>query len=61
MKNNDSWEIFAKSGNIYDYLSYIACTVEDYSHLLSKESEEGGYSSDNNTGVRDGIIGHANW
>ena len=61
MRNNDSWEKFAKSGNIYDYLSYIACTVEDFTQLLSRESEEGEYLSDNNTGVRDGSISHANW
>lgn len=61
MKNNDSWNKFTKSGNIYDYLSYIACTVEDFTGLLIKESKEGEYLSDNNTGTRDGSIGHANW
>ncbi len=61
MKNNDSWEKFAKSGNIYDYLSYIACTVEDFTQLLSAESKEGEYLSDINTGTGDGSVGHANW
>ena len=61
MINNDSWEKFAKSGNIYDYLSYIACTVEDFSQMLSRESKEGDYLSDNNAGTGDGVIGHTYW
>lgn len=61
MKNYDSWEKFAKTGNIMDYLSYIACTVEDSTHKGSEDSKEGGYLSDNDTGIGDGFVSHANW
>ncbi|BCJ93153.1 hypothetical protein acsn021_07220 [Anaerocolumna cellulosilytica] len=61
MKNHDSWEKFAKSGNIFDYLSYIACTVEDCSQLLSRDNKEGGECNANDGCDGDGFVGHAHW
>ena len=61
MENFDYWEKFAKSGNISDYLSYIACTVEKCEHLLSSDSKEGGDSNGCNNCNGDGFIGHAHW
>ncbi len=61
MKNKDYWERFAKTGNIFDYLNYTACTAEDCTQLLSGENKEGGYSDDGNLSDGDGLIDHAYW
>lgn len=61
MRNNyDYWEKFAKTGNIFDYLNYTACTAED-SQLLSRVNKEGGLSNDNDSCAGDGAAGHAYW
>lgn len=34
MKNYDYWKNFVTTGNINDYLNYIACTNEEYSEEI---------------------------
>ncbi|WP_197032724.1 hypothetical protein [Clostridium sp. KNHs205] len=59
MGNNDCWDKFARSGNIYDYLSYIACTVERDMDKMSGDKKEGGSPDDNFGCDRDGTFSHA--
>ncbi|MDF2586877.1 MAG: hypothetical protein K0S41_718 [Anaerocolumna sp.] len=61
MKNINYWDRFAKTGNISDYLNYIACTSEESTQYIAKENEEGGYRGDSITCDGDSLISHANW
>lgn len=59
MRNNEYWERFAKSGNIYDYLSYIACTVERGMENYCGNKREGGSLNDGIGCDGDGSFSHA--
>jgi hypothetical protein len=61
MRNKNYWEKFEKTGNILDYLSYTACTVEELNQLLSIDNKEGGNNDDSSLSNRSGLIDHANW
>jgi hypothetical protein len=61
MKLEDYWERFAKTGNVYDYLNYIACTSEDSTQQSVKEYKEGGYIGDSSSCNGDSSICHADW
>lgn len=60
MKYLDYWEKFLKTGNVYDYLNYTACSLEDSTGYIVEKNDKGGYS-DNNDVNRDSINGHADW
>lgn len=56
MNNQDYWKRFVKTGNIYDYLNYTACTREDRyrsSAVIVKEGEQG---SGNDKSDRNGPV-----
>lgn len=61
---NKYWENFVKTGRIYDYLNYIACTrdenMEDY-ESTAKGTEEGGFSAGIDGRDGDGTVSHADW
>lgn len=59
MRNNEHWEKFARSGNIYDYLSYIACTVERGMDKKNGDKKEGGSLNDNIGCDGNGSFSHA--
>ncbi|SHL68468.1 hypothetical protein SAMN02745136_05466 [Anaerocolumna jejuensis DSM 15929] len=59
MRNNEYWEIFARSGNIHDYLSYIACTVERGMEVRNGSKKEGGSHNDSNGCDGNGSFSHA--
>ncbi|MDF2543247.1 MAG: hypothetical protein K0S47_2965 [Herbinix sp.] len=65
MKNDDYWNLFAKTGDIYDYLNYIACTSEEISEELmpdfSSSEKEGGFIAGINYRNGNGSVGHAGW
>lgn len=61
MNNLGYWERFEKTGNINDYLNYIACTCEDLNSSVLNKNEEGGCISDSIICNRDGFVGHADW
>lgn len=53
MNDKDYWEKFVKTGNVYDYLNYTACTRQDrFGHMTAsvKEGEprSGDYNSNRN-------------
>jgi hypothetical protein len=60
-RNSDYWEKFSKTGNIFDYLNYTACTAEDCTQLLSRENKEGGYNNDRDGCAGDGFTSNAYW
>ncbi len=71
MKNYDYWNSFARTGNINDYLNYIACTQEEFGEEtiqprdVSKKSvgknKEGGLIAGINNSDGNGSISHASW
>ena len=60
MKYLEYWEKFIKTGNVYDYLNYTACSLETSEGFVIEESSKGGYG-DNNDFNRDSINSHADW
>lgn len=61
MSNLDYWERFERTGNIKDYLNYIACTSEESMVQQANRIEEGGCLRDSIISNRNGFISHANW
>lgn len=61
MKDLKYWERFEKTGNINDYLSYTACTTEDYVMHIEKENREGGHNGDSINCDGNGIISNTHW
>ncbi len=59
MQNKEHWERFAKSGNIYDYLSYIACTVEKGMEMRNGSKREDGSLDDGIGCDGNGSFSHA--
>lgn len=60
MNHEEYWERFTKTGNVYDYLSYTACTIEQSIGYEIETHKEGG-NTDYNRIDRDGIVCHADW
>lgn len=59
MKNQDYWNQFVKTGNIYDYLSYTACTQEDKCGYLLDDVKEGELEIGIGRSDRDGPVSNA--
>jgi len=64
MKSYDDWKKFINTGNINDYLNYIACTqeksMEEYDQFVHKD-KEGGMNASINYCDGNGPIGNVNW
>lgn len=56
MNNQDYWEKFIQTGNIFDYLNYTACTREDSYIQAVDQVEEGGYGSGSDNSDRNGPV-----
>lgn len=72
MKNYDGWKKFIRTGNINDYLDYIACTNEvcsdeGFIYETSRldqvvcESKEGELHAGIDYGNGNGSVGHTSW
>lgn len=59
MKYLECWEKFLKTGNVEDYLTYTACSLEEV-QAASMDHDKGEYS-DNNHVYRDSFNSHADW
>lgn len=59
MNDQDYWEKFIKTGNIYDYLNYTACTREDSYGQMANSTKEGEPRSDYYNSDRNGPEGDA--
>lgn len=57
---SEYWDKFSKTGNVFDYLNYTACTLENSTESDLENNEEGGLGVDNYTN-RDSNSYHANW
>lgn len=60
MKDLDYWEKFVKSGNVYDYLNYTACTRQDQYGQMTNSIKEGEPISGDYNSDRNGPEGYAN-
>lgn len=58
MEERSFWKRFEESGNITDYLNYIACTNEESQMRTLKEGERGGCTEYDNW---NGVSRHASW
>ena len=58
MDKSNLWRRFEVSGDIKDYLNYIACTSEESQKRTNKEGEHGGYTDYSNW---NGVGRHAGW
>lgn len=67
MKNYDGWKKFVRTGNINDYLDYIACTNDVCSDVTSvlyqgvREGKEGDFHAGIDYGNGNGSVGHTSW
>ncbi len=61
MRNPEYWKRFEKTGNISDYLNYIACTDENCTRHMAEEEEEGGFGGGGIDSDRDSVIRNADW
>lgn len=59
MINSEYWDKFARSGNINDYLSYIACTVERGMDKRNGNKKAGDSPNDNHGCDGNGAFSHA--
>ncbi len=59
MSDQDYWDKFVKTGNVYDYLNYTACTRQDEDGQMSKSKSEGEPRSGENNSDRNGTEGDA--
>ena len=60
MTDQDYWEKFVKTGNVYDYLNYTACTRQDKYGQMTGSYKEGGAKSGDYNSDRNGPEGYAN-
>lgn len=56
---SEYWDKFSKTGNIFDYLNYTACTLESSTESDLENNEEGGLGVNSYTN-RDSNSYHAN-
>ncbi len=64
MKNCDYWKSFIQTGKIDDYLTYIACTREEYIEELMQvvdRDEEGGMNAGIDYRNGNGSVSNASW
>ncbi|NMB42864.1 MAG: hypothetical protein GX995_01875 [Clostridiales bacterium] len=60
MTDQDYWEKFVKTGNVYDYLNYTACTRQDKYGQMTGSYKEGEPKSGDYNSDRNGPEGYAN-
>lgn len=60
MTDQDYWNKFVRTGNVYDYLQYTACTKEDRYGLADK-TKEGGPNSGEDKSDRNGTKDNVYW